>query len=139
MIEAPTMPKTDLISILTGETCGEACWHAQEDLCRCSCGGKNHGILRNGGTQPERTCRNRKAIYKLISITSLFDHAKIVKEVGWQENIGKYPLRYGRKATASQLKWSEVRNIAPDGIMAGARCMGEAIVYLVWERVKLEL
>ena len=43
---------------LSGQTCGEACWHAREDICRCSCGGANHGCLRDGdGERPVRTCR----------------------------------------------------------------------------------
>lgn len=39
-----------LIAILTERTCGEACWNAKEDVCRCECGGKNHGIHLRGGT-----------------------------------------------------------------------------------------
>lgn len=55
--------------ILTGHTCGEACWRAEEDICRCSCGGKNHGCLRTtNGARPERTCRIKKHIYKLIAV-----------------------------------------------------------------------
>ena len=39
-------------------TCGEACWHAREEICRCSCGGKNHGVLRTAnGVRPDRTCK----------------------------------------------------------------------------------
>ena len=29
---------------LTSAPCTSSCWHAEEYLCRCSCGGKNHGI-----------------------------------------------------------------------------------------------
>ena len=29
---------------LTDAPCTSKCWHAEEDVCRCSCGGKNHGI-----------------------------------------------------------------------------------------------
>lgn len=34
-------------SILTDATCGEACWTAKEELCKCSCGGHNHGCLNS--------------------------------------------------------------------------------------------
>lgn len=47
-----------LIAYLTEQTCGESCWHAREDICRCSCDGKNHGCLRDEGgtgTRPTRT------------------------------------------------------------------------------------
>jgi len=29
--------------------CGPACWEAREEVCRCSCGGVNHGIHRHDG------------------------------------------------------------------------------------------
>ena len=41
-------------SMITGHTCGDACWHARDIECRCSCGGRNHGIMARGGDQPER-------------------------------------------------------------------------------------
>ena len=56
--------------ILTQSTCGEACWEAREDLCRCSCGGRNHGILRNGGTRPSRTRKMGKFWYEIHSLTN---------------------------------------------------------------------
>jgi hypothetical protein len=56
----------DLISMLTEQTCGEACWHAREDICRCSCGGKNHGCLRTeDGVQPARTSKIDGHLYEL--------------------------------------------------------------------------
>src|SRR5436305_4038375 len=48
----------DLEAILTDATCGEACWMAREDVCRCSCGGRNHGCLRTAdGVQPVRQAK----------------------------------------------------------------------------------
>ena len=31
------IPKQTLIqAMITEQTCGDACWHAKEDICRCS-------------------------------------------------------------------------------------------------------
>lgn len=58
-----------LISILTEATCGEACWSAREDICRCSCGGKNHGCLRDeNGVQPVRTAKIDGYMYELQGV-----------------------------------------------------------------------
>ena len=55
-----------LLSYLTEQTCGDACWHAKEDVCRCSCGGKNHGVLRTkDGDQPVRTAKIDGVRYEL--------------------------------------------------------------------------
>lgn len=59
-------------------TCGENCWEAKEVECCCSCGGKNHGILKNGGGQPARTKKAGGKVYTLVSVGSrieLFDKA----------------------------------------------------------------
>ena len=53
----------------TEATCGEACWCAREDICRCSCGGKNHGILRDpNGKRPERTAKIDGYRYVLLAV-----------------------------------------------------------------------
>lgn len=57
------------ITVTTGQTCGDACWHAREDLCRCSCGGRNHGCLRTkDGEQPIRTRKVGGYAYKLAAV-----------------------------------------------------------------------
>ena len=38
-----------LLTELTEATCGFNCWLAKEHICRCSCGGKNHGIMLKEG------------------------------------------------------------------------------------------
>ena len=48
-----------VLGLLTGHTCGEACWWAKEDVCRCKCGGVNHGILK-GADGVERPARTRR-------------------------------------------------------------------------------
>ena len=57
-----------MFAVLTGHTCGEACWHAREEVCRCSCGGANHGILVQGGARPARTCRIKGHRYELVTV-----------------------------------------------------------------------
>ncbi len=68
----------NIIGILTEQTCGEACWHAHEAVCRCSCGGRNHGILNTpDGQRPDRMCRMNGHVYKLAGVGGHDDlHAK---------------------------------------------------------------
>lgn len=63
-----TANRSTTLHILTSQTCGEPCWHALEEICRCSCGGRNHGCLSHGGEKPERTCRINGLIYKLNAV-----------------------------------------------------------------------
>lgn len=55
-------------AIMSERTCGEACWEAREDICRCSCGGRNHGIYRTTGTRPERTRKLNGYRYQLVAV-----------------------------------------------------------------------
>ena len=58
-----------LIAFLSEATCGEACWQAREDICRCSCGGKNHGCMRTAdGSRPVRTSRIDGYMYELKAV-----------------------------------------------------------------------
>lgn len=60
----------NIFSFLTGHTCGDHCWHARELVCRCSCGGANHGILLKGGQRPQRTRKIDGNFYELVSIVA---------------------------------------------------------------------
>jgi hypothetical protein len=57
-----------VIGYLSGHTCGDACWHARDLVCVCSCGGKNHGILARGDLQPTRTAKINGALYELVEV-----------------------------------------------------------------------
>ncbi len=57
-----------LMATLTGTTCGAACWTAAEDICRCSCGGANHGCLGRGESQPQRMAKIDGHRYILAAI-----------------------------------------------------------------------
>lgn len=56
------------MKLLPGHTCGDACWHARDAVCQCSCGGANHGILLKGGERPTRTCRVGQDFYEMVEI-----------------------------------------------------------------------
>jgi len=63
-----TLRANPFLAIITGHTCGEACWHAREEICRCSCGGQNHGILNRGGERPQRCCKIDGNFYELVAV-----------------------------------------------------------------------
>ena len=86
-------------SILTDATCGEACWTAKEDVCKCSCGGHNHGCLNSPeGITPKRTCKIDGFRYELVAIDKYSDIYKegerINKEEGTKKIIGTYTYYY---------------------------------------------
>ncbi|GEM_PF-6616560 len=71
------------MNTLTTTTCSTACWTAQEDVCRCMCGGKAHGIMRpgtDGVAQPERTARIKGHMYRLIAVGTWNECAAAYKE-----------------------------------------------------------
>lgn len=71
-------------ALMYAHTCGDACWHAREDICRCSCNGKNHGCLRDGGTQPERTSRRKTYVYKLHAVVGCDDQPSYkADQIAW--------------------------------------------------------
>lgn len=57
-----------ITGFLTGHTCGDACWHARDLVCHCSCGGRNHGIFSRGGSQPIRTAKIGGDMYQLVEV-----------------------------------------------------------------------
>jgi hypothetical protein len=75
------IPKMTLTEILiTEQTCGDACWHAKEDVCHCSCGGKNHGCLRTeDGEQPTRTRKIKNNMYQLVVVEPIKENACIAE------------------------------------------------------------
>ncbi len=77
------------VAIVTAATCGENCWIAAEDTCRCSCGGRNHGVLRSGnGQRPERTARIQGQMYRLVAVGTsgeIWTEMMARKEACWNE------------------------------------------------------
>lgn len=133
-VEAPQSLIAEFLD-LAGDTCGEACWHAREDVCRCSCRGRNHGCLRNGGTQPERVSRKGRYVYRLLTVVSCDEwggynrSVEIVEEFirkAWPNGNPNHPLiaNYGtgeqaRKADGSL--WFYSPRADDPGIPAFAR------------------
>lgn len=109
-------------AFLTNKTCGEACWYAKEDVCRCSCNGLNHGcLLKAGAQQPGRTAIIDGARYRLAAVgkTDVYGGAEAINksqpkrklgnyEYVWRETEAGAPARV-RKATESQIeRWAEL-------------------------------
>ncbi len=66
----------NVIAFFTDQTCGENCWNAKEDICRCECGGKNHGIhLR--GENAVRACKIAGRRYELVAVGT---HSELMDE-----------------------------------------------------------
>ena len=131
-------------AILTAQTCGDGCWHARELICRCSCFGKNHGILNQGGIQPGRTAKHGGELYELVAViqgkqdghswSEVFDKINEEKQRIYNERFPEIDTwGYGswgkmktlpvldRKIQESQKKWKEVMAI-------------ENPAYLIWSR-----
>lgn len=106
--------------VLTNTTCSEACWHAREEVCRCSCGGRNHGCLKvEGGVRPARTRLEKGVRYELKAIGGDVEKQarELNKAAGIQylfahtsrEWFGFTPAAIVRSPTADQLaKWPEL-------------------------------
>jgi len=132
-----------LFSIITGHTCGDACWHARELVCRCSCGGVNHGILNTGGKRPQRTCKIDGNFYELAGIipdTGRGDGYNAGHKAMYETLEERFPglcdLAYGnwreektmpvvhRQISATQAKWPEVMAVPDAKRLVWARPIG---------------
>lgn len=126
------------MAFMTGSTCGYACWLAQQDTCRCSCYGKNHGImLKDGAEQPRRMSQINGAVFYLATIGNERSrgHEQLMRDfaesehgqpfsslpypnASWREIPGnshwnKWNARWWTKtASASQMKWAEAQPFA---------------------------
>lgn len=88
-----------MLAIITDATCGEACWTAKEELCKCSCGGNNHGCLNTPESiTPKRTCKIDGFRYELIAIgkySEIYNYGeRMNKEEGTKKLIGTYTYYY---------------------------------------------
>ena len=109
-----------MIGFLSGSTCGDACWHAREDVCHCSCGGANHGCLRGlNGVRPIRTAKVNGDMCQLRAVGFGLDKEAIAinKEAGIdyygahtaRQTFGFNPIARMRPATESQVaRWPEL-------------------------------
>lgn len=112
-----------IIAFLSEATCGEACWEAREDVCRCSCGGKNHGCMRTAdGTRPTRTAKIDGLRYELKAVgRDLYKEATAINRAAperksydgrysysWNENEKGAPARLKRATKDQVAKWLEL-------------------------------
>jgi len=90
------MRTAKLIAFFSDITCGENCWNAKEEVCRCECGGKNHGIhLR--GENAVRACRIDGRRYELVEVGFRPDLLKRTEQLIRDAEVasGKLQLRDG--------------------------------------------
>ena len=114
-----------MLSIITDATCGEACWTAKEELCKCSCDGHNHGcLLISDGVQPNRTCKIDGFRYELVAIGKYSDTyregERTNKEEGTKKMIGTYTYYY---------------NVTEPGALARVKC-ASAIQIANWKELE---
>lgn len=115
---------------ITTTTCNEACWRAKEESCSCSCGGKNHGCLKqefddNGEAlpRPPRQMRKYDHVYTLHSIHATGGDAWRITQAYKAEHHTAQGVYRGRhwtlvgvaafdaRATESQMKWEELKGL----------------------------
>lgn len=79
-----------MLSFWSDITCGANCWEAKEELCKCSCGGKNHGSALRGETAI-RTAKIDGIRYQLEAVGTNIDLASeavkinqpVIVNFGW--------------------------------------------------------
>lgn len=114
-----TADRRTLFAVLTSTTCGEACWHAREEVCRCECGGRNHGCLKTGdGVRPTRSAKIDGVSYELAGVA--YGRGGLQREAdkvnhwtvsGWR---GLDPMKTdGKCARLYYYTWSETDSGAP--------------------------
>lgn len=136
-----------MLATLTAQTCGDACWHAREDVCHCSCMGLNHGCLRTaGGEQPVRAARVMGDMHELVAVGTegeLMSQAHEVNKTRMGDRwwYGAPTTREGymagpakiRKATEGQIaRWPELAHLRTwrDGVEPWDA--HRAAPYLLW-------
>lgn len=139
-----------VMAILTTQTCGEACWHAREEVCRCSCGGRNHGCLTHAdGQRPERTAKIDGYRYRLKAVGK---YADIVRDACEINRLAGYssvdkPMKYGEGWMQYRYTWRTTDSGAPARLKTVSQSQRawkelqgwheERSVYLLWERLEM--
>lgn len=109
-----------LVGVITESTCSDGCWYAREEVCRCSCGGSNHGCLRGeGGEQPIRTAKIDGVVCELRAVGYRLDKdAQAINEAAGityrfahtaRQHWGYQNRAFMRPATEGQVRrWPEL-------------------------------
>ena len=111
-----------LMAVVTGSTCADACWYAREDVCRCSCGGANHGVLKDGdgAERPARTKRMRNKRYELVGVAIGYGNAyRTIRDMGLRETYTREYDNVGdchvQSVPADKFgKWRELDGFEPN-------------------------
>lgn len=110
--------KMSLQLLQPGHTCGDHCWHARELDCKCSCGGKNHGILLRGGEKPTRTRKIGGQFYEMMEIGNARQieqrRMDLIRECGHDWFFDPSGPYLAKPVTGGQAKWSEVMGVEGD-------------------------
>ncbi len=126
----------------TFSACDFGCWEAQEDVCRCICGGKNHGVMVRGekagiAGSLKHQMKRLNGIYELVAVGDYFDTygggklSQVKSEIKAKEGNVDFILKKASKQQAE--KWEEVKAITQrsgEGV-----CIGNKIPYLLWKLV----
>lgn len=137
-----------LLAILTEATCADACWYARDEVCRCSCGGANHGVLRTkDGQQPVRTARIDGDRYKLAAVGMRREMYDVVKPLtqrdGFQvitpygNSFAHYTWKEAERGSPARLKYASAAQINKWPELSAYRTLDrwdQANVCLVWVR-----
>lgn len=111
-----SLPRCVRVAILTSQTCGEICWHAQEDVCRCSCGGRNHGCLTvDGATRPVRTSKIDGVRYALAGVGLRADLVPDAKAINGQQWRAVEPAQTCIEASVGYFSPEEVAQARASG------------------------
>ena len=120
-----------------GHTCNERCWYAKEEVCVCSCGGRNHGIMlkSNGVHKPARSRSHHGRELELVAIcpgrTAAAEYLQQVGDPYGGRRLKDY-LKLGQyaveSATKSQFKWMELTGYDPTAPR-------DKYPHLIWKRI----
>ena len=102
-----------LEAILTAQTCGDACWRAREEVCRCSCDGANHGCLQSSdGVQPTRTSRISGKVFQLAAIGTYPQMESAKHAVEQAAKAAGYVRKAGYSADGTHGRYEYVQHVA---------------------------
>ena len=100
-----------MTNVYTETTCCEKCWYAKEEICRCQCGGRNHGILRqDGAVQPIRTRRVKAYRYQLEAVVYCPNDAFIMTQKAVEKELKELNGRdyFVELAPKAAFNWPEL-------------------------------
>jgi hypothetical protein len=119
------MATARLVSFFSDITCGEACWKAREDICKCSCGGKNHGIQLRG-ENAVRTSKQNGYRYELVSVGKYSDLQDQVEQMIRDDDVSAGEMKiingeYYCKSNYEKDRWYRSSYIHPSRYNTGGR------------------